>query len=84
METVFHSYRCQYGGASVHREAGTNLQDMRKTVVGFLGTYYEDHIQPVKDSYVEWASGVRRAMRNKIRTTADNYVPKLAIVLEQR
>lgn len=75
---MFHSYRCQYDGACVHRDARTNLQDMRETVFGFLDTYYEDHIQPVKDSYVEWASGIRGAMWDKIQTTIDNYVPKKA------
>lgn len=67
-------YDCAY----VHREARTKLQDMGGAVFGFFGTYYEDHIQPVKDSYTEWASGIREAMWDKIQTTIDNYRPKKA------
>lgn len=64
--------------AFVHREARTKLQDMGGAVIVFFGTYYEDHIQPVKDNYAAWASGIRRAMWDKIQATVDNYVPKKA------
>lgn len=75
---MFYSCRCQYDCACVHREARTNLQDVGWGVYGFLGTYYEDHIQPLKDSYTEWASGIRNSMWDKIKTTIDNYAPKKA------
>ncbi|TKS82338.1 hypothetical protein D9C73_016447 [Collichthys lucidus] len=39
----------------------------------FAGTYYEDHIQPVADSYAEWASGIKTSVVEKIQTTIDNY-----------
>lgn len=76
MYIVFHSCRCQYACASVHREARTKLQETGRAVSGYFSTYYEDHIQPMKDSYAEWASGIRRATLDKIQTTIDNYMPK--------
>lgn len=51
---------------------------MGGAVFGFLGTYYEDHIQPVKDSYAEWASGIKEAMWDKIQTTFDRYTQRKA------
>ena len=70
--------RSQYDCACAHREARTKLQDMGEAVYEFFGTYYEDHIQPVKDSYAEWASGIKGVMWDRIQTTIINYLPKKA------
>lgn len=57
------------------REAKTKVQDLGGAVIGFAGAYYEDHIQPVTDSYAEWASNVKSTVREKIQTTIENYMP---------
>lgn len=54
-----------------HREATAAVKHLR----GFIGTYYEDHIQPVTDSYVEWASNVKSTVWEKIQTTIDKLIP---------
>ncbi|XP_069393230.1 apolipoprotein C-IV [Paralichthys olivaceus] len=60
------------------REAKAKVQDFGKTAVGFFGAYYEDHIQPVTNSYAEWASNVRSSMWDKIQTSIDSYMPSEA------
>ncbi|XP_071325736.1 apolipoprotein C-IV [Trachinotus anak] len=57
------------------RQAKSTVSAFGETALGFLGAYYEDHIQPVTDSYVGWASDVRSSMWEKIQTTMDNYMP---------
>ncbi|XP_037532095.1 apolipoprotein C-IV [Nematolebias whitei] len=57
-------------------QAVAKIQSAGKTVLGFVGAYYEDHIQPVADSYTEWASNVRSSLREKIWTTIDNMPSK--------
>lgn len=57
------------------RETQAKVHDIGATAMDFLGAYYEDHIQPVTDSYVGWASNVRSSMWEKIKTTLDNYTP---------
>ncbi|XP_034467314.1 apolipoprotein C-IV [Hippoglossus hippoglossus] len=57
------------------REAKAKVQDYGATAVGFFGAYYEDHIQPVSDSYAKWASNVRSSMWEKIQTSIDGYMP---------
>lgn len=44
-------------------------------MLGYAGAYYEDHIQPLTDSYTEWASNVKSTVWQKIQTVIDNYMP---------
>lgn len=39
--------------------------------VGFVGTYYEDHIHPVAGKYFDWAFDVK----DKVMSTIDYYNP---------
>ncbi|XP_040020898.2 apolipoprotein C-IV [Gasterosteus aculeatus] len=57
------------------REVNAKVQDLGAPVMGFIGAYYEDHIQPVAESYVEWASNLRSSMLDKIQITIGNYLP---------
>ncbi|XP_056237744.1 apolipoprotein C-IV [Seriola aureovittata] len=57
------------------RDAKAKVHGLGVTALDFLGTYYEDHIQPVTDNYVGWASNVKSSMWEKIQTTIDNYRP---------
>lgn len=52
------------------------MQEMGGLVLGIVGTYYEDHFQPLVDSYSEWASNVKSSMWEKVQTTFENYTPK--------
>ncbi|XP_020565950.1 uncharacterized protein LOC101162473 isoform X1 [Oryzias latipes] len=57
------------------RQAKAKFQGLGETALGFAGAYYEDHIQPVTDSYVEWASNVRSSLQERIQTAVENYMP---------
>ncbi|XP_039535818.1 apolipoprotein C-IV [Pimephales promelas] len=39
----------------VYRDTKTKVLNVGSTAAGFVGMYYEDHLKPVADSYVEWA-----------------------------
>ncbi|TWW53433.1 apolipoprotein C-IV [Takifugu flavidus] len=60
------------------REASTTVQDVGGAVLGYLDHFYEDHIEPVKERYAEWASGIRGALWEKLQATFDLYTPKNA------
>ena len=60
---------------ATHREAKTKVLSVGEVVLGIAGSYYEDHLQPVTDSYSKWASDVKSSMWEKIQTTIDNYMP---------
>uniref|UniRef100_A0A3Q4AWR1 Apolipoprotein C-I n=1 Tax=Mola mola TaxID=94237 RepID=A0A3Q4AWR1_MOLML len=47
--------------------AKTKVQDFGGAVLSFLGTYYEDRIEPVTSSYAEWASKVKNSVWEKIQ-----------------
>ncbi|CAI5663599.1 apolipoprotein C-IV isoform X1 [Oreochromis aureus] len=57
------------------RAAKNKVLAIGELAQGFAAAYYEDHIQPVTDSYVEWASGVKSSVWEKIQTTIDHYTP---------
>ncbi|CAK6959083.1 apolipoprotein C-IV [Scomber scombrus] len=57
------------------RDAKTKVLNVGEAVLGIAGSYYEDHLQPVAESYSQWASDVRGSMWEKIQTTIDNYMP---------
>lgn len=58
-----------------HREAKTTVQYVGETVLDFAGAYYEDHIQPVTESYARWASDIKSSMWEKIQSTIHDYMP---------
>lgn len=39
-----------------HRKVKDTVHGLGETALDFAGAYYEEHIQPVTASYVEWAS----------------------------
>lgn len=57
----------QFCAFACHREAKTKVQDFGGAVLSFLGTYYEDRIEPVTSSYAEWASKVKNSVWEKIQ-----------------
>ncbi|XP_038132348.1 apolipoprotein C-IV isoform X2 [Cyprinodon tularosa] len=56
-------------------QARSKIKSVGETVMGFAGAYYEDHIQPVAGTYVEWASNMRNSLWEKVRTAVGNYMP---------
>ncbi|XP_045902001.1 apolipoprotein C-IV [Micropterus dolomieu] len=60
------------------RETKDKVQVFGGVVLDYFGAYYEDHIQPVADSYTEWASTVKSSVLEKIQTTIDKYWPSKA------
>ncbi|XP_044064683.1 apolipoprotein C-IV [Siniperca chuatsi] len=60
------------------RVAKAKVRVFGGAVLDFVSAYYEDHIQPVTDSYAEWASNIKSSMWEKIQTTIDNYMPSEA------
>uniref|UniRef100_A0A671WK33 Uncharacterized protein n=1 Tax=Sparus aurata TaxID=8175 RepID=A0A671WK33_SPAAU len=69
------TYLCTFAS---HREAKAKVQGLGDAVLGFVGTYYEDHIQPVTSSYADWASDVKNSVFEKIQATISNYMPSNA------
>uniref|UniRef100_A0A3Q2QMN1 Apolipoprotein C-IV n=2 Tax=Fundulus heteroclitus TaxID=8078 RepID=A0A3Q2QMN1_FUNHE len=56
-------------------QAKAKITSIGETVAGFAGAFYEDHIQPVAGSYVDWASNMRSSLWEKVQTAVDNYMP---------
>ncbi|KAK5605907.1 hypothetical protein CRENBAI_003849, partial [Crenichthys baileyi] len=56
-------------------EAKAKIKSFGETVLAYAGAYYEDHIQPVAGSYVEWGSNLRSSLWEKVQTAVDNYMP---------
>ncbi|KAM7383193.1 hypothetical protein PAMP_002865 [Pampus punctatissimus] len=54
------------------REAKAKVQNMGEVVLEGAGVYYEDYVQPVTDSYVQWASDVKTSVWEKILAAVDN------------
>lgn len=58
--------------------AKTNVENFGATVYGYAETYYEDNIQPLTDSYTQWASSVKSSVLAKIQDTVGSYMPMRA------
>ncbi|KAI3361197.1 hypothetical protein L3Q82_013397 [Scortum barcoo] len=56
------------------RETKAKVQDLGGVAWGFLDAYYEDHIQPVTDSYTKWASDVKSSVWETILSRIENYM----------
>ncbi|XP_067305774.1 apolipoprotein C-IV [Pseudorasbora parva] len=56
----------------VYRDTKTKVLNVGSTVTGFAGMYYEEHLKPVADSYMEWAkdsaSSFWERMKSKMPT----------------
>ncbi|XP_054596994.1 apolipoprotein C-IV [Nothobranchius furzeri] len=53
-------------------ETRAKIWSLGEAMVEFVGTYYEDHIQPKTESYAEWASNMRSSLRQKIWSPLDD------------
>ncbi|XP_072316455.1 apolipoprotein C-IV [Eucyclogobius newberryi] len=56
-------------------KAREKVQHVREAVLGFAGTYYEDHLQPAAASYYEWASGWRDSLWDTMHSRIKSYNP---------
>lgn len=55
--------------------AKTKVQSLGATLYGYAETYYEDSIQPIAESYTQWASTVKNSVMEKIQHTVGDYIP---------
>ncbi|XP_061770672.1 apolipoprotein C-IV [Nerophis ophidion] len=51
------------------RAARAKVQSVMGVMTDYVGAYYEDHVQPVTDSYREWASGIQHSLSEKMQRT---------------
>ncbi|XP_061802499.1 apolipoprotein C-IV [Nerophis lumbriciformis] len=58
-----------HGLKETARAAKAKVQSVMEAVMDYVGAYYEDHVQPVTDSYSEWASGIQHSLREKMQHT---------------
>lgn len=72
---IYSFFLCVFVYLSSNRETQTSVQGFGNLVVGFLNAYYEDHIQPVTESYSNWASDITSTMWEKTQASIVNYMP---------
>ncbi|XP_041649654.1 apolipoprotein C-IV isoform X2 [Cheilinus undulatus] len=65
------------------RAAKAKVQGYGDLAMGFAGTYYEDHIQPMTDRYIGWASNMKNSMLEKVQSTFDHYNPLKASAADE-
>uniref|UniRef100_A0A8C5G995 Uncharacterized protein n=1 Tax=Gouania willdenowi TaxID=441366 RepID=A0A8C5G995_GOUWI len=58
-----------------YRETKEKIQGYGELAQGYADAFYEDHIQPVTDTYVEWVSSLKDSMWEKIQSNMENYMP---------
>ncbi|XP_073703131.1 apolipoprotein C-IV [Garra rufa] len=55
-----------------YRDTKAKVLNVGSTVAGFAGMYYEEHLKPVTDPYVEWAkdraSSLWERVKNRVHT----------------
>ncbi|XDV40210.1 hypothetical protein PO909_009337, partial [Leuciscus waleckii] len=56
----------------LYRDTKTKVLNVGSTAAGFVGMYFEDHLKPVADSYMEWAkdgaSSLWERLKRKVPT----------------
>lgn len=57
-----------------HSEAKAKVQDAGDFVLSLFASVYQSKIQPVAESYSEWASNVKESLTEKIQTTVSSYM----------
>lgn len=58
-----------------YRAAKVKAQRIREAVQAFAGAYYEDHIKPVADPYMDWASASTSSFWDRVKEKIDQYRP---------
>lgn len=58
-----------------YRAAKVKAQRIREVVQAFAGAYYEDHIKPVADPYMDWASASTSSFWDRVKEKMDQYRP---------
>ncbi|XP_067093792.1 apolipoprotein C-IV [Osmerus mordax] len=50
-----------------YRNGVARVQGIGGTVLGYAGAYYEDHIKPVTDPYINWVSSFSRSLYDRVQ-----------------
>uniref|UniRef100_A0A4W5M9C0 Apolipoprotein C-IV n=1 Tax=Hucho hucho TaxID=62062 RepID=A0A4W5M9C0_9TELE len=58
-----------------YRAAKVKAQRIREVVQAFAGAYYEDHIKPVADPYMDWASASTSSFWDGVKEKINQYRP---------
>uniref|UniRef100_A0A673GQP1 Apolipoprotein C-IV n=1 Tax=Sinocyclocheilus rhinocerous TaxID=307959 RepID=A0A673GQP1_9TELE len=52
----------------VYRDTKTKVLNVGSTVAGFAGMYYEEHLKPVTDPYMEWAKDSASSLWERVKS----------------
>lgn len=56
-----------------YRDTKTKVLNVGSTVAGFAGMYYEEHLKPVADSYMEWAKDGASSLWEKLKSKVPTF-----------
>ncbi|XP_056331885.1 apolipoprotein C-IV [Danio aesculapii] len=51
----------------LYRGTKAKVLDVGKTAAGYAGMYYEDHLKPLTDSYMDWAKDSTSALWQRLK-----------------
>ncbi|XP_049336101.1 apolipoprotein C-IV [Astyanax mexicanus] len=57
-----------------YRELKTKVVSAGSTVADLAGMYYEDHVKPVTDPYVQWAKDRASAAWERVKNRVPGYI----------
>ncbi|KAK9961230.1 hypothetical protein ABG768_009027 [Culter alburnus] len=57
----------------VYRDTKTKVLNVGSTVAGFAGMYYEEHLKPVADSYMEWAKDGASSLWERVKSKVPTF-----------
>ncbi|KTG44756.1 hypothetical protein cypCar_00012467 [Cyprinus carpio] len=52
----------------VYRDTKTKVLNVGSTVADFAGMYYEEHLKPVTDPYMEWAKDRANSLWERVKS----------------
>ncbi|XP_043117981.1 apolipoprotein C-IV [Puntigrus tetrazona] len=56
-----------------YRDTKTKVLNVGSTVAGFAGMYYEEHLKPVADPYVEWAKDHANSLWDRVKSRMPSF-----------
>lgn len=57
-----------------YRELKTKVVSAGSTVADYAGMYYEDHVKPVTDPYVQWARERASSAWDRVKNRVSGYI----------
>ncbi|XP_058602056.1 apolipoprotein C-IV [Onychostoma macrolepis] len=56
-----------------YRDTKTKVLNVGNTVAGFAGMYYEEHLKPVTDPYMEWAKDRASSVWERVKSRVPSF-----------